>query len=518
MTNDTFPVVIIGGGLAGLVAGVHLASKGIPALILESDALWAGGRLAGGAVETFTYAGREWAFKTEHGVHGLWGGYVNLKATLERFTDTHPLPSHGEEWINRWGKEVRRLEAGNAIRSKWIPAPFHYLQLLFNPRIWSTISPWDFLSLPGILNSIFLTLAIDPIREKKAWDGLTMDTYFLGWTPNLKATFKGIGVNLLAAADEKISLAGFIAGMRFYTMLRRDSWEMSYFPQDAGTSVIQPLIDKIREHGGQILQGYSAQSLHKTTDGWRVIAQDNPENITRSFHAQQLILAMNAPATQRLLMNSSDTRSQAEGIIFPEGLYSSVVRMWFSKAPTDGVQGGMLTGDFVPDNFFWLHRLYPDYALWHTETGGSVLEMHIYPKAQHAQLPDANLLILATSEAYTAFPELRGSFVYGAVRRNSKVHTQFRVPTESSLHVKTPYENVFACGDWIGHDTPSLWMERATTTAIAAANEVLATHSQPLYDILYPPTPEMSVQVLGWFLSKLRRFVAWIVRGLRWRG
>src|SRR5215475_625291 len=146
--SSSFPVTIIGGGIAGLTAAAHLAERGIPPLILEADQLYAGGRLSGGAPETFDYNGQTWSFPSEHGIHALWGGYGNMRATLERFTDTQLQASDGEAWINRWRRAVRRVEAGTAVRSRWLPAPFHYLQLLFRPRFWSTITPLDFLSLP----------------------------------------------------------------------------------------------------------------------------------------------------------------------------------------------------------------------------------------------------------------------------------------------------------------------------------------------------------------------------------
>ena len=112
MEPDQFPVTIIGGGLAGLTAALHLAERGIPPLVLEADQLWAGGRLSGGEHESFEYQGRRWSFPSEHGIHALWGGYGNMRATLQRFTETELQPSDGEEWINRWGRAVRRIEAG----------------------------------------------------------------------------------------------------------------------------------------------------------------------------------------------------------------------------------------------------------------------------------------------------------------------------------------------------------------------------------------------------------------------
>ena len=43
-------VIIIGGGIAGLSAALHLAERGLKPLILEADEKFIGGRLAGGGV------------------------------------------------------------------------------------------------------------------------------------------------------------------------------------------------------------------------------------------------------------------------------------------------------------------------------------------------------------------------------------------------------------------------------------------------------------------------------------
>jgi len=466
-------------------------------LLIDSDWLWAGGRLSGGDPDVILQDGREWAFKPEHGVHAIWGGYVNMKALIDRFTDTRLIPSVGEEWINRWGRDVARIEAGNAVRARFIPAPFHYLNLLFHPAIWSNITPLDFLSLPGVLASIMLTVGVDPIREKRAWDGLMMNEYFRGWTPNLKATFRGLGANLLAAHEDDISLASFIAALRFYTMMRRDAWNMSYLPNDSHTSLIQPLLDSIQTNGGHIMGGITAKRLERIDGGWQITVEDAMRQGYRTISAPHIILATNAPSAKRLLVNSPATTYEAQQMPIPSGLRNIVIRLWFDESPREGTAGGMFTGDFVPDNFFWLHRLYDDFDEWHRETGGSAIEVHLYGADDLLDQSDANLIILCVKEIQTAFPELRNHFIHGTVRRNSKVHTQWRVPTEDSLHVKTPWEGIYACGDWVGYDTPSLWMERATVTGLASANAVIEANQLEPYEVLYPPKPEIPARVLS---------------------
>jgi len=506
MEQDSFPVTIIGGGLAGLTAALHLAERGIKPLVLEADQLWAGGRLSGGERETFEYQGREWSFPSEHGIHALWGGYGNMRATLQRFTSTKLKPSDGEEWINRWGRAVRRIEAGSAVRSRWLPAPFHYLQLLFRPRFWSTITPLDFLSLPGFLASILWTVGYDPLMEESALDGLMMKEYFRGWTPNLRATFIGLGKNLLAAPEETITLTSFIAALRFYTMLRRDTWHPYYLPGDANSALIQPLIDAIEQRGGKIVTGTTALALEcAESGGWRVRVEDQARRGVRSVLTEHVILAINAPAAQRLLTGSGATAAEARRLRFPEGIRTTTVRLWFGRDAGKGTTGGMFTGDFPFDNFFWLHKMQPEFKAWHDQTGGNAIELHLYGSPSQQDETDKIMLIRAVNELQRVFPELKGSYLHGAVRHNSKTHTQFLVPTKDSLHVNTPWQNIYACGDWIGYPSPSLWMERACTTGIAAANEIIAAQRGDPFPLVAPPKPELVARGLQALIHGGRR-------------
>ena len=502
--EDNFTVVIIGGGLAGLMAAAHLAERGVLPLVLEADSRWPGGRLAGGDDDVFEYGGKIWHFRPDHGVHAVWGNYNNFRAALQRFTDTQLIPSTGEEWINRWKREVRTVEAGNAVRWSNIPAPFHYLQLLLMPQFWRTIIPLDFISLPGYLFSTLWAVGYDPLKERSALDGLVMKEFFRGWTPNLRATFRGLGANLLAAHESEIALTAYVAALRFYTILRRDAWNMEFFPRNSHDSLIAPLIDSINQNGGKLLLGSTVTRLERSAETWQITYESTISNGIRTVYADNVIVALNAPGAERLLKNSTTTCEEANRIPFPSGLRNVIIRLWFANQPTTGASSGMFTGDFVPDNFFWLHRLYLDeFAKWRA-SGGSTIELHFYGDDATLDLPDRNLIVLAVDEVQRAFPEVRGHFVYGVLRRNSKVHTRFRVPTADSLHVVSPWPNFYAAGDWIGFDTPSFWMERSTVTGIAAANAVLSNYGHDPYKLLPAAQSGLFVQSISLFVKLIR--------------
>jgi isorenieratene synthase len=183
-----------------------------------------------------------------------------------------------------------------------------------------------------------------------------------------------------------------------------------------------------------------------------------------------------------------------------------IVRVWFSAAPRPGPASGICSGDLAVDNFFWLHRLQPDYRTWSEVTGGSAIEMHIYGPPELLEQPDAVLIARAVSDAGRAFPELRGSMLKAALQRNTVPHTLFGVgePGEH-LAVETPWTGVFACGDWIAHPAPALYLERAATTGIAAANAVLAQQGRETWPIRPHPEPEWLAAQVQRVMRSIRR-------------
>jgi carotenoid phi-ring synthase / carotenoid chi-ring synthase len=488
------PVIVIGAGLAGLTAALHLAERGVPVLVLEADPTDPGGRVAGKAAVKVN----GWRFPGEHGVHGIWSPYLNLQAMLSRHR-IRPVfvPAQEEDWIYRSGKRIKKAAVGSAIRDSWIPAPFHYLNLFLRPSFLASLGVNDWISLVMVYYTLMFAVGIDPLREDQPLEGLKMSDLVSGWSPALRAFMIGLTRSGLSGHPDEIPLSGFIAFLRFYTVLRRDAWAFSYLPADAGTSLIRPMVGRLEALGGSLQMDARVTQLVRTSTGWRVTWQSNAGPQTGgTFEAEQVILAADSPNTAKILQGSPSTADLAEDMYFPTGLETAVVRLWFDRAPLQSSEAGIFSGDFIADNFFWLDQIQEPYLRWHKATGGSAIEVHIYGPPTLLAQSDVNLLTRAISDVQIAFPELREHRIHQFLQRNPATHTLFGLgPTGKHLGIQTPWPGLFCCGDWVRHPNPALFLERACVTGIAAANAALETRGLPTWPLLDHPKPEPFV---GW--------------------
>ncbi len=434
------PPVVIGGGLAGLVAAWHLATRGVQPLVLEAAAR-PGGRLAGGIDVTLPSPQGPLTFPGEHGIHAVWGGYVNLRAFLARTGQAANLiPARQQEWIYARGARVRHVEMGSVVAGSLVPAPLHYLPLLLRPRFLRLLSPADLVFLPQVAATLFLAAGIDPIQEHLPLRGKTMADVIADWPPTLRALVQSLARNGLSDDPTQVPLAGFLAFMRFYTVTRRANQRFWFFPADPATYLLAPWIASIRDAGGRVQCGARVTRLERTDEGWTVTWAAADGGGIHEARTPAVVLALDAPAAEALLTTSPGTQGATPLLRWPRGLPTATIRLWYTRMPRSGAEAGMLGGAFQIDNFFWLDRIQPAFAAWHAATGGSVAEVQIYgPPALLAQ-PAADLAALTAAEMARAFPELAGTLKHAVAWTNPPAHTLFMVDTPSQhLGVRTPW-------------------------------------------------------------------------------
>ena len=467
LRDKDFDVIVIGAGVAGLSAALHLAERGLHPLILEAEEKFIGGRLAGG--ETIRIGGH--SFRLEHGVHGIWSQYRNLQAMLARH-NLRPVfvPAQEENWIYKDGSFMGIAPVGSAIRRSFIPPPFHYLQLFLRGKFLWMLDLRDWLSLFNVWAGLITAVGIDPLAENQPMDGIRLGDLTRKWSPALKAFFLGLARNGLSSHPDEVPISGFVAFLRFYTLLRRDAWMFSYLPDDGGTSICEPLGDKINELGGKIKPGSRVKRVLREDESWLVVWESAEGE--ESARTGEVILATDANSAREILHASFG--NEVDDLFFPRSLSNTVVRLWFDVKPRPGAEAGIFTGDFIVHNYFWLDRFYDPYRRWARETNGSALEVHVYGPPETLAQPEAILLAQAITDVQQAWPELRSHRIGQYLQRNPENHTLPSVGTkEKHLGIETRWKNLFCAGDWVRHPAPAFFLERACLTGIEAANAVL---------------------------------------------
>lgn len=499
--------------MAGLTAALALAEAGLRPLVLEADPAGPGGRFATRPAVAFERDGRAWHFPGEHGVHGLWQHYRNLRELLEHHGIHPPLVrAERQDWIYGRDRGVFRAEVGRWLQRAPLPAPFHYLALLANPRFLAMLGIGGILRVPWVGITLLTMLAVDPMREGESLAGRQVRELLFGWPPQLHAFAAALSRSGLATGPGDAPLGGFIALYRFYSLLRKDAIGHDYIAGDPGEHVIAPMVAAIERMGGRVVSGIRATCLERTPAGaWQVEYQAlgttaYPRLPDGPLTSHQVVLATDAPGTQALLQASPALGEGVSALRWPAGQASAVVRLWFSARPRDGGESGMFGGDFILDNYFWLHRLQPAFIEWSRATGGSAAEAHIYGPPQLLAEPDAALLGMAVRDFSHAFPELQGTRVHAHLQRNPPTHTLFTIGTpRQHLGVETPWAGLFCCGDWVRDEAPALFLERACVTGLKAAGAALMARGLPGPAVAAYPRPEPVAALLEWLLRGVRR-------------
>jgi len=496
--GNQYDVTIIGGGVAGLTAAIHLAERGLKPLILE-----AGDRVGGRLSSKDEIVINDYRFPNEHGVHGVWSSYLNLKSMLRRHQAIDQLvPAFEEQWIYRTGNFIGRVPIGSTIRNSKLPAPLHYIQLFLLPQFLWMLTIHDWASIFRVWSTLLMAIGIDPFVEDQPLEGLTFGNSLRQWGPAFRSLFFGLTRNGLSTNPDDVPLAGFLAFLRFYTVMRRDAWRFEYLPNGGG-EVCEKLSAKIQELGGVVSLKSRVKRVEHMEKGEDWIVHFESDGIQDSIKSPYVILASDSPAAEAIIRNSFT----ADNLFFPHGLAHAVIRLWFDKEPRKSPEAGIFSGEFIMHNFFWLHKIYDVYRHWHEETGGACIEVHVYGPNEVLQQTDAMLVTNVLTDFYRAFPELKGHLIKPHIQRNAATHTLPALGGRGThLGIETPWQNFFCAGDWVRHETPAFFLERACVTGMEAANRVLALMGKDVFEIQnYPPPEPLAAWIENLMMSGRKR-------------
>ncbi|MCB1157988.1 MAG: FAD-dependent oxidoreductase, partial [Leptospiraceae bacterium] len=277
-SNDK-TVCIIGGGLAGIQAACELSDRGFKVIVIEKTN-YALGKLKAWRDTNFAskYFGKE-GYSREHGLHGIWGFYKNLREFLGR----HKIPLNITHENDSFYFLVSNRGIQNKIRYPSWPVPFDRFQMLSRGNLY--IPSRENIRIPeeGQLSSLKAATKMWGFDYLDKEQRFYLDSIsFYDWAKKLgvgnefiKHYYDGIaemGYFMLSKECSAIAIANFIK----LGSLPADS-RVDYYKYPIDKTLIEPLLAHIKNNGGEIHYQQEVTSVRK--ENGKILSVNTNEHI-----------------------------------------------------------------------------------------------------------------------------------------------------------------------------------------------------------------------------------------------
>lgn len=444
--------VVVGGGIAGVSAALVLAERGVRVTLLEA-AGQLGGRL--GAWPRTLPDGT--VQRVEHGFHGFFRQYYTWRSVLRRID-----PELGF---------LQALPGYPVISRSWPPEDFASLpglpplNLLALVARSPSLRPKDLRYIDRVAATKLLEFdraatyaELDDTSAKDFLDRLAMPD-------RARAVLFEVFGHSFFNREESFSAAELVAQFHFYFLANPEGLGMDVTVDDHGSCIWDPFAEILTRLGVDIRCSTPVDHLEKTATGWRASTVD----------AQHAVLALDPAGLRDLVAASSG---------LPPGLVSeaatlttsapyAVARYWTDR-PVDAdrpVFSGVSREPTV-DSISVYSRMEDGARQWAGKTGGEVLELHAYAAPSGIGADDAADRMWA--ELAGLWPEVGSLRVLDRETRVGLDAPGFEPGSDATRPgVRTGDPTLLLAGDWVRLPFASALMERAATTGVLAANDIL---------------------------------------------
>ncbi|WP_414755949.1 FAD-dependent oxidoreductase [Anabaena sp. CCY 9910] len=572
LLNQAKSVIVIGGGLAGLACAYELSQRGFTVTLIEKSPQL-GGKIASWQIEAVGET-----FMMEHGFHGFFPQYYNLKSIVaelgindnfqslnfysvvyrgDQYKPEVFRPSHSAFPWNivdlaiaspnrfQWGinlTKIKHLQVFQAItgfqREKnyqrfdnisvadWVKTEFPQglYDLYFLPFAKSSLNAPDTMSVGELMQFFHFYFFGNP--EGLAFNGTKDDMGTSLVQPIAKSVKNNSGKIITdATVSEIIAKDGKIQGLKYYVgsnqnnvpfWVKRNSViteeKTEYFGAadevfavesgsdtaisltctHQGCTVKKSTDGKYRCpcHGaefaadGKVLKGPAKRDLQKLqvvqkqNDELQLLATTNDAPLPETITADYYVFATDVPGVQQLFKHISGdvdqtVRSQVENLSIADPF--AVCRFWFDQ-DFEWEQSNFtsLSGYQLTDSITLYHRIQQQFIDWSQKTGGSVVELHAYCYKEKEFPTQEALLTTFENELYDIVPQLKQAKLLHRELVNQ--HNFSGYPPNSygeRPETSTNISNLLFAGDWVKMPFPCGLMERAVSSGLIAANEIL---------------------------------------------
>ncbi len=153
----------------------------------------------------------------------------------------------------------------------------------------------------------------------------------------------------------------------------------------------------------------------------------------------------------------------------------AVGRFWFDQDfPWEHSNFTSLSGYELTDSITLYHRVQDQFIEWHKQTGGSVVELHAYCYKESKFPTQEILLTTFEQELYEIVPELKSAKVLHRELVNQKNFSGYPPGSYAERpETASGVPNLMFAGDWVKMPFPCGLMERAVSSGLLAANQIL---------------------------------------------
>ncbi|MEA5505999.1 FAD-dependent oxidoreductase [Halotia wernerae UHCC 0503] len=572
LLNQEKTVVVVGGGLAGLACAYELSQRGFAVTLLEKSPQL-GGKIASWQIEA---AGE--TFMMEHGFHGFFPQYYNLKSivaelgaddnfkSLNFYSVVYRDPKYQPEVFRpsssafpwniidlaiaspnrlKWGinlTKFKHLQVFQAItgfqREKnyrrfdhisvadWVETEFPQglYDLYFLPFAKSSLNAPDAMSVGELMQFFHFYFFGNP--EGLAFNGTKDDMGTSLVQPMVRAIqnnggkiITGANIGEISAAEGKIDRLKYYIGSNknnvpFWVKQNSiiDGGEIEYFgsadkifatksgSQEAisltcthqGCTVKMAADGKFHCpcHGavfaadGKVLKGPAQRDLpkyqvaQKQNNELKLVGVTDESPLSETIQADYYVFATDVPGVQQLFKQVSGdvdqkVRSQVKELSIADPF--AVCRFWFDRDFVwEQSNFTSLSGYQLTDSITLYHRIQEQFIDWAQRTGGSVVELHAYCYKEKEFPSQEVLLTTFARELYEIVPELKQANLLHRELVNQKNFSGY--PPNSYAErpeTSTSISNLMFAGDWVKMPFPCGLMERAVSSGLLAANEIL---------------------------------------------
>lgn len=202
----------------------------------------------------------------------------------------------------------------------------------------------------------------------------------------------------------------------------------------------------------------------------------------QTVQADYYVFATDVPGVQQLFSRMASPMSDPVPVSLQNQIKTlaiadpfAVCRFWFDRDfewPHSDFTS--LSGYRLTDSITLYHRIQEQFVNWAERTGGSVVELHAYCYKEKEFPTQEALLATFEQELYEIVPALQQATLLHRELVNQKNFSGYPPNSYASRpETSTEIANLVFAGDWVKMPFPCGLMERAVSSGLLAANEVI---------------------------------------------